>query len=327
MPPLPPLLELDPHLPIIMLPVRLETRYFAVDATNVELRVRIFPSSIHVTTDRPGVDPAEHDETVAYWQIRKSAGDASANAAAAWQRMVQLFGDPRARWLRQTLTPSTDAAGALAFPAVTINQPSDAASLASEATALPTRFFVSGYVGERVLFQVTGKDIPASVTAGPHGPPAAIAWQTDFNTAENIGLAVREKLTRQQAGTLTRLLVFGLREGAAAADSQKAFNTLLDRHLRSDGVALLASGTPTNHTPEARVDSLPSASGATPSANSDGARMATTLGMDPASFSAVGATEAASDRAAASMHTALWPVTLGYFLEQVMSPAGTCQRF
>src|SRR5216683_4634429 len=191
MPPPEPYLELDPNLPIVLMPVRLETRYFAVDDSNVELRVRIFPSSAQVTTDRPGIDPAERDETVAYWQTRMAAGDTAPATAAAWQRMVQLFGDPRARWLRQVLTPSTAPGGALVFPEVTINQPSDAASLTSQATALPTRFFVSGYVGERLQFQTAGKTVPATVTVGPHGAAADIKWQTDFNTAEAIGLAVR----------------------------------------------------------------------------------------------------------------------------------------
>ena len=58
--------ELDVKLPIVMLPVRIETRYFDVNADLVELRVRIFPSQAHVTSARPGIDPAERDETIGY---------------------------------------------------------------------------------------------------------------------------------------------------------------------------------------------------------------------------------------------------------------------
>ena len=57
--------ELDARLPIVMLPVRLETRYFDIDPATVELRVRIFPSVAHVTTTRSGIDPAERDEMIA----------------------------------------------------------------------------------------------------------------------------------------------------------------------------------------------------------------------------------------------------------------------
>ena len=60
-----PYAELDVGLPIVLLPVRLETRYFAVNADLVELRVRIFPSRLQVAVDRPGIDPIERDQTIA----------------------------------------------------------------------------------------------------------------------------------------------------------------------------------------------------------------------------------------------------------------------
>ncbi len=65
-----PYTELDVGLPIVLLPVRVETRWFAVDADLVELRVRIFPSRLHTFVDRPGIDPLEHDQTIAYWRTR-----------------------------------------------------------------------------------------------------------------------------------------------------------------------------------------------------------------------------------------------------------------
>ena len=79
--------ELDAGLPIVLLPVRLETRWFAVNVDLVELRVRIFPSQLHTYVDRPGIDPVERDETVAYWRTRGDAGDDSPLTAAAWNRL------------------------------------------------------------------------------------------------------------------------------------------------------------------------------------------------------------------------------------------------
>ena len=91
-PPPVPFAELDGGLPIVMLPVRLETRYFDIDPATVELRVRIFPSAAHVTTTRPGIDPAERDETIAYWSTRRANGDdvrvaagISPRGAGAWR--------------------------------------------------------------------------------------------------------------------------------------------------------------------------------------------------------------------------------------------------
>lgn len=320
MPPLPQYNELERDLPLVLLPVRLETRFFAADATNVELRVRIFPAAAHVTTDRPGVNTAEQSETQAYWQTRHSTGDSSDQTKVAWTRLTGLFGDPRALWLQRTFTPTIAADGSLVFPSVPEEDPQSADILTSEAIALPTRFIVSGFEGNTLRFRVTGQPVPKTVTVGPHGPADAIRWQTEFATAETIGLAVRAKLPSAQAEALTRLLVFGLREGPDAATSQTALQTLFDRHSRDDGIALLQPGTATNNTPLARVKPLPSATGAVPSAGSDGARVASALGIDVALFAAVGGSAATSEPSVEAMHTALWPVTLGYFLEDVMSP-------
>ncbi len=320
MPPEVPYAELEAALPIVMLPVRLETRYFDVDPATVELRVRIFPSVAHVTTTRSGVDPAERDETIAYWRTRRASGDDSAATNAAWRRMVQLFGDPRAQYLRRILTP-TGAGDALVFPDVPLNPVSDGGStLTSEAIALPTRFFVAGYEGEARRFLVAGQKVPASVAVGPHGDANLVAWQSDFVKAEAIGLAVRALVARAQAPLLTRLLAFGVREGADAAGSPAALEALFDRHSREDGVAMLAAGTPTNHTPGARVQPPAPASGEAPAAGTDGARLASALGMDLSSFAPVSGTALSTEPLVEAMHTALWPATFGYFLDEVMDP-------
>ncbi|MBC7925167.1 MAG: hypothetical protein H7039_05875 [Bryobacteraceae bacterium] len=313
--------ELDVKLPIAMLPVRLETRYFDIDANTVELRIRIFPSPAHVTSARSGIDPAEREETITYWRTRKAAGDTAPPTDAAWQRMVQMFGEPRASYLRRILTPTTDAAGALVFPEVPLNPPPETSSaLASEAIGLPSRFFAALYMGTSRQLLVAGQKVPASVAVGPHGDPNAIRWQSDFATAESIGLGIRVRANIGTARYLTRLLVFGVREGSDAASSQSALQTLLERHSREDGVALLAAGTPTNNTPAARVSPPSPATGVAPARSSDGGRLATALGMDATAFANVSGTTAATDQVVEAINTALWPATFGYFFEPLMSP-------
>ena len=318
--------ELDAGLPIVMLPVRLETRYFDVDPAIVELRVRIFPSAAHVTTPRPGIDPSERDQTIAYWRTRRTSGDDASATEAAWQRMVQLFGDPRAQYLRRLLTPAVDATGALTFPDVPLNPPPDETTiLTSTASDLPTRFFVVGYGGHALYFQVAGLTVPEAVAVGPHGDPEAIRWQSDFTVAELIGLGVRVRIARGEAQALTRLLVFGVREGVATvplpADAGAALlETLIAEHAREQGVALLPAGTSTNHTPEARVAPPFPATGLPPAPSTDGARLASALGVDAAVFAAASGTAAVTEPQVEAMHTALWPATFGYFFDQVMSP-------
>src|SRR6266481_1397286 len=156
--------ELDVKLPIVMLPVRLETRYFDLDPATVELRIRIFPSSAHVTNARPGIDLAKRDEIIAYWRTRKASGDTALATDAAWQRLVQMFDDPRAQYLRRILTPTTDASGALVFPQVVLKPPPETSGLlAGEAIGLPTRFFAAGYEGNTQRFLANGLNVPATI--------------------------------------------------------------------------------------------------------------------------------------------------------------------
>lgn len=312
--------ELDGKLPIVMLPVRIETRYFS-DGAALELRVRIFPSAAHVTTDRPSPDQVEHDETVAYWTVRETNGDNDPATMAAWQRMTSMFGDARAQWLRRTLTPTKNADGSLTFPNLTVTPATtDGSFLESTASALPTRFIVSGFAGASRVFVQAGQPIPDSIAVGPHSDPTAAAWQTDFKAAETIGLGVRIPITRTVAAKLTRIYVYGVREGASASASPTALADLLQRHVRGDGASLMKAGTPTNNTTDDPAPTPPPAPDQTPVAGTDGFRVAQALGVDPSLFSGIGGSDAVTDLLATAMHVALWPASVEYFLKQVMAP-------
>ncbi len=319
-----PFAELDVGLPIVMLPVRLETRYFAVNADLIELRVRIFPSRLHVTVDRPGIDPIERDQTIAYWRTRHDAGDDAMATQSAWERLVQLFGDVRAQYLRRTLTPTVAANGVLTFPDVPVADPDDDAVLSAVATGLPTRFFIAGYQGDQQVFRAAGADVPAQVAVGPAGDEAAIGWQTNFAAAEAIGLGIRQQLPIPTAAALTRLVVFGAREADAAATSSAALEHLLTIHSQRDGVALLDPGTPTNNTPAARTPTPAPAAGEPPAVGSERERLATALGLAGAVVTPVAGGDDVTEPAIAAMHAAMWQVTFQYFFDSMQSaPADT----
>jgi hypothetical protein len=79
----------DGAAPAILLPVRLETRWFEVGSpTELELRVRIFPDELHVPADDHDA-PTAHERAlaIAWWQARDTAPDGDA-VAAAWQALV-----------------------------------------------------------------------------------------------------------------------------------------------------------------------------------------------------------------------------------------------
>ncbi len=305
---------LDPAFPIVMLPLRLETRYFSVNADLVELRVRIFPSAAHVTSDRPGVDPVEHDETIGYWQLRRASGDDDPGVKEAWDRLIRQFGEPRMRYLRQLLTPDTG----MVFPDVAINQVGEG-ELNSEAQAMPAAFIVTGYIGTQRVFEQAGNSLQGSVLCGPHGADEALRWQWDFADAEAKGLAVRLTLQRSLAGQLTHIMAIGV----TPPDPQRAaaeLATLVERWSRAEGAALLEVGTPTNNTGTARVTRPQGAPEAAPGSGTDGFRLAGALGIDPVAFAQVTDSDRRGDANVAVCHQAVWPATLHYFLKDVMSP-------
>ena len=54
--------------PLALLPVRLETRFFAQPDGSSELRVRIYPDKIHIDTHETALTPAERQWGEHHWE-------------------------------------------------------------------------------------------------------------------------------------------------------------------------------------------------------------------------------------------------------------------
>ncbi len=236
-----------------------------------------------------------------------------------------MFGEVRATYLRRLLAPTVAADGTLNFPDVAVAEPDDDAVLSAVATGLPTRFFVAGYQGDLEAFRSIGREVPAQVAVGPAGDDAAIRWQTDFAAAEEIGLGIRQQMTTPIASTLSRLVVFGVREADAAATSAAALEQLLDVHVQRDGVALPAPGTATNNTPSARTQTIAPGSGQPATDGSERARLAVALGIGGDVFAPVGGGDDVTEPAIVAMHAAMWQVTFQYFFDSMQSTTPDAQ--
>src|SRR5688500_9985189 len=81
--------------PLLMLPVRLETRFFALpDAAMQELRVRVYPDQVHVDSHEPGLSQEEALWGEHFWQVIWRAGRDEAAERLAWQQLSDRF-DPQ----------------------------------------------------------------------------------------------------------------------------------------------------------------------------------------------------------------------------------------
>src|SRR5206468_2438799 len=113
--------------PIMLLPLRIETRFKDVDG-QTELWVRVFPDEIAVTTHEKILPARESTQGIACWKALRSAGDDAARKAA-WQALADRFGANRAAWVAlQTkplnwTTPPPASDDDLQYPEIPLTKP------------------------------------------------------------------------------------------------------------------------------------------------------------------------------------------------------------
>jgi hypothetical protein len=310
-------------LPLALLPVRLETRF---DATN--LLVRIYPDSVHVDGHEPELTADELAWGRGYLERERTAGVSSSAALESWRALIDRFGAPRAAWIAR-------AAAADAPP-----QHAAVWTRAARTNVLPDRWIVLGYRGGERRFALLGRPIADTLALGPDpndlgaGDPAAplgsaAQWLLDFERAVERGMALRIPLGEADRGGLDRLLVLGVRATADGTESARRLSALLDAHHYTDGLALIPPGAPTNNTQSVRSVWTPAGDdpavslrnergAALATGGSDGNLLARTLGIAADPLTHAAGSGAATVLAERQMRTALWPVTWGYVLDQLV---------
>lgn len=240
------------------------------------------------------------------------------------------------------------------FPAVDTKQA--AWSQAPKANILPDRFVFIGYETENDPnpLVVVGSHVPSPLMIGldpaasetdqmRHDAdgniimPPELAWLSDFGRAVSVGMGMRIDLTPTQASRgFKRVLVVGLRLNADEQAAKAELETLFTHHANSrTGLAIVPQGTPTNNTeaqnsgasrldnPDETFDDL-NAPAFTPQSSwldkRDGQWLAELLGIDTSVVERIHHAGATDRRCARAMNTALWPATVGYWMESMMSP-------
>ena len=322
--------------PIVLLPVRLETR-FAGDA----LKVRVYPDEIFADSHEAPLTDAERNAGREFWN---AAWD-PAGQPEAWRRFRSHYPEPRAEFIRATLTPTnlqSRPAGTPVFPDA--DSRSHGWTRATEAWLLPERWIVvayrdgdevhravSGVVSEPLALTLTPQpDAPLAEQPGAPALDTDVAWTVDFARAEAVGMAVRIPLDEEDRRRgFDRLVVVGVKASLAPNDASVRLSELFQSHRYTHGFALVPQGTATHNTAAGSAGYTPPAPSADPSppptavpieSGSDGAAFARALGIPADSIVAVTGALRGEQANAAAMNEALWPATWGYFLEQMMSP-------
>jgi hypothetical protein len=244
-------------------------------------------------------------------------------------------------------------------PAATAAKKRVAWTRAPQAALLPERFVLFGDSGPEhveILGGMITQPLPVgpdplatateqfSSTGGDIVVPPQLKWLTDFNSALEAGMAFRiDNLTPRQATQgFDRLYVLGVRLTADEERGRQDLQALIQDQARSQsGWAIVSQGTPTNNSEQGSsgwsraqeadelfdVARLAQAgqkqfddTATSPYAKRDGLVLAEVLGIDAAVLQHIPNADETDQAEARAMNAALWPATLGYWMDTQMSP-------
>lgn len=343
-----------PAQPLVLFPVRLETRFFPLPDGSSELRVRVYPDKVHIDTHEPALIDEEVKWGKHFWeQTWRAAGDEE-RAKAAWAQLADRFDPPRAGWIALALKPlnpgdrpQTAIAADAPLPKP-INFPTPATQaepwLRAPLTRLLPNFWVLlGYKNGKLVLNVKGGAIRESLASGPDPSPNAVVdavgidagmkWMVDFQEAEAVGMGLRAKLTKEIAAAgFDFVLVMGIKDSSATTtDWTSRLVDVFNAHHYTDGISFIPPGTPSNNTADApsgfsSADPGHDASyraeraGVQAGDRSNASVLANALGLTrtPEVFVNVAHAADTDQFDAQNMNTALWQATWGYFLLQML---------
>ncbi|HKS10898.1 MAG TPA: hypothetical protein VJS13_15215 [Pyrinomonadaceae bacterium] len=322
-------LSVGPAQPLVLFPVRLETRFFAQPDGSSELRVRVYPDKVHVDTHEPALTDEEVTWGKHFWEQTSLAANDEERAKAAWRQLADRFDPPRAAWIALALKPGNPTPATQAEPWLR----------APIARVLPNFWVLLGYKNGQLVVNVKGRAIRESLAAGPDPSPSAVVdqfgidagmkWMVDFQAAEEAGMGIRAKLTKDAAAAgLDFVLVMGVKDTKGAATE---LTQIFNAHHYTEGTSFVPPGTPSNNTAGApsgfssedpgheasyRAERIDSTVRAGDRSNAD--VLTTALGLTPDIFASLSHAAETDQPNAQSMNIALWQATWGYFLLQML---------
>jgi hypothetical protein len=280
------LTDLEPGMPIMLLPVRIETTFLPTPEVDldsgeatvfavtdpVDLVVRVYPDDIHVDAHEPELTEAELRAGGAYWRAVWGAGGNDARRQGAWQVLLGELSPGRAAWVVRALTPAADPPTDETPPHQQQPEPplpavparADTWTRAARTALLPDNWRVVGLRAGQVVFRADGSPLRETLAVGPAPPAAggqaepaddgpfdeASRWLVDLEAAQRAGMALRITLSRADA-QIDQLLVLGT-SSAPPADSAALVGEALLAHQYGGGLGFLPPGTPTNNTEATR---------------------------------------------------------------------------
>ncbi len=266
--------------PILLLPVRIETKFRQDDTGKHQLWVRLYPDDVAIETHEPYLTEEELAEARLYWQrrdvIEASAeeDDRRAQREVAWRELLDRFGVFRAAYIVQLGREHVNNDNIPLKP--------EAWSEAPKSYVMPD-FFVLRLYREKVgsgnghhdvfeehelIYEERGKPIPHPLVTGPDpfasdNDTSNVAgqegegllfdeeseWLIDFEKAVDIGMALKIDLADEDLSKgFSRVVALGVKVSTDAQEGQNVLSNLINSQQYSEGFSFLKPGTPTNNT-------------------------------------------------------------------------------
>lgn len=352
--------ELDDEIPFLLFPVRIETRFISVPlGTELWVRIfpddiAITTHEKTLTENEVTYGTqywkdrwlAKNDESLQMgaWNVLANAFGSNRASWVAKQTKPTNFSDTSVTTVNNLLFPVQDLSRSYAW------------SEAPHTRIMPDRFVVTGYSNNKIIFEEKGKLIPDPLIMGPDPKQVDtqitrdtitneiqvkgdMEWVTDFDKAIDLGMGLKITVPSPfDVAGIEKLVVLGLRLSSDATENKVLLEDLIENHRFSDkGFSFLRTGTPTNNT-----SGNGSGLGGTDTGNEnsfalekkedpviitdnellkmDGQRFAEALDLRMDLVQQIPLADKKDIHEAIAMNIALWPATMGFFLENMMNP-------
>jgi hypothetical protein len=240
---------LKTSMPLLMLPTRLETRFYKNPA---RLRIRIYPDQIHVNSHQTALGLREVELGHKFWELAWQSWD---QAPDAFARLSEKLGVWRAAWVMEATTPTNMKDLGKKPPAFPKPEVGRAPSAPALLTLLPARWFAVGILHGATVFVEYGEPVDQTLRFAPmqlQGEEDADRWLVDFDAALRRGMALEIALTGSKQAVAEEGLDELIVVGASLEEAARAFEATLRGHYYTRGFDFVPQGTPTNNTETAR---------------------------------------------------------------------------
>jgi hypothetical protein len=212
------------------------------------LQIRVYPDELLAQTHESELTDDEWQAGRAYW----SAGD----VLASWTALLARFSPQRAAWIvRQSQTPT--------------RPPARAASWTRPATAvMPDNFAAFAYRGGVLVASGVGLALaePVTLTMSPALDSAQrvavsgstfqvdtdLLWTLDFTAAKAAGMGLELPVSAVDwTQGFDLVVVVGTKGTFSVAEASQQIQSIFDGHHYTRGLALVSPGTPTSNLPDA----------------------------------------------------------------------------